>query len=103
MLDWFDFCGHVCITFELLSVSTFDFLKANNFLPYPINQIRHMAQQICHAVSCESSMHRFAFPSPQNTVSDDGKLIIYRCPTDAAIKFETPFHLRYCTKEFFSE
>ncbi|XP_029694585.1 dual specificity protein kinase CLK2b isoform X2 [Takifugu rubripes] len=51
MLDWFDFCGHVCITFELLSVSTFDFLKANNFLPYPINQIRHMAQQICHAVS----------------------------------------------------
>ncbi|XP_037310859.1 dual specificity protein kinase CLK2b [Pungitius pungitius] len=50
MLDWFDYCGHVCICFELLSLSTFDFLKANNFLPYPINQIRHMARQICHAV-----------------------------------------------------
>ncbi|XP_041649662.1 dual specificity protein kinase CLK2-like [Cheilinus undulatus] len=51
MLDWFNFYGHVCISFELLSLSTFDFQKANNFLPYPINQIRHMAHQICHAVS----------------------------------------------------
>ncbi|XP_054903514.1 dual specificity protein kinase CLK2b isoform X1 [Poeciliopsis prolifica] len=51
MLDWFNFCGHVCISFELLSLSTFDFLKSNNFLPYPIHQIRHMASQICHAVS----------------------------------------------------
>lgn len=103
MLDWFSFCGHVCISFELLSVSTFDFLKANNFLPYPVNQIRHMAQQICHAVSCESSMRRFAFPSPspRNTVSDDSKLIIYRRPTEAAIKgsFKTQFYLRVCSKE----
>lgn len=51
MLDWFNYCGHVCISFELLSLSTFDFLKSNNFIPYPINQIRHMAHQICHAVS----------------------------------------------------
>ncbi|CAJ1062356.1 dual specificity protein kinase CLK2-like [Xyrichtys novacula] len=51
MLEWFNYYGHVCISFELLSLSTFDFQKANNFLPYPINQIRHMAHQICHAVS----------------------------------------------------
>ncbi|KAG7475811.1 dual specificity protein kinase CLK2-like [Solea senegalensis] len=51
MLDWFNYYGHVCISFELLSLSTFDFLKANSFTPYPINQIRHMAHQICHAVS----------------------------------------------------
>ncbi|KAM4580931.1 dual specificity protein kinase CLK2b [Odontesthes bonariensis] len=51
MLDWFNYYGHVCISFELLSLSTFDFLKSNNFSPYPINQIRHMASQICHAVS----------------------------------------------------
>uniref|UniRef100_A0A8C5GDX7 dual-specificity kinase n=1 Tax=Gouania willdenowi TaxID=441366 RepID=A0A8C5GDX7_GOUWI len=50
MLDWFNFYGHVCISFELLSLSTFDFMKSNNFLPYPIKQIRHMAQQICNAV-----------------------------------------------------
>lgn len=51
MLDWFNYYGHICISFELLSLSTFDFLKANNFLPYPMNQIRHMASQICHAVN----------------------------------------------------
>ncbi|XP_071768892.2 dual specificity protein kinase CLK2b [Centroberyx gerrardi] len=51
MLGWFNYYGHVCISFELLSLSTFDFLKANSFLPYPINQIRHMAYQICHAVN----------------------------------------------------
>ncbi|KAM3873076.1 dual specificity protein kinase CLK2b [Diretmus argenteus] len=51
MLDWFNYYGHVCISFELLSLSTFDFLKVNNFLPYPINQIRHMAYQICQAVN----------------------------------------------------
>lgn len=50
MLDWFNFYGHVCISFELLSLSTFDFLKANSFLPYTLGQIRHMAQQVCQAV-----------------------------------------------------
>lgn len=64
MLNWFNYYGHVCISFELLSLSTFDFLKSNNFLPYPINQIRHMAQQICHAVSCESNMHHTECAAP---------------------------------------
>ncbi|KAM6968285.1 dual specificity protein kinase CLK2b [Aplochiton taeniatus] len=51
MLDWFDYHGHVCISFELLSLSTFDFLKENNFMPYPLGHIRHMAYQICHGVN----------------------------------------------------
>ncbi|XP_036424614.1 dual specificity protein kinase CLK4 isoform X1 [Colossoma macropomum] len=50
MLDWFDHHGHVCIAFELLGLSTFDFLKENNFQPFPVDQIRHMAYQIIRAV-----------------------------------------------------
>ncbi|XP_010883091.2 dual specificity protein kinase CLK2b isoform X1 [Esox lucius] len=50
MLDWFDYCGHVCISMELLALSTFDFLKANNFSPYSVDHIRQMAYQICLAV-----------------------------------------------------
>ncbi|CAJ0951176.1 unnamed protein product [Ranitomeya imitator] len=50
MFDWFDFHGHMCLSFELLGLSTFDFLKENNYLPYPIRQVRHMAQQVCEAV-----------------------------------------------------
>lgn len=50
MCDWFDHHGHVCIAFELLGLSTYDFLKENNFQPFSINQIRHMAYQIIRAV-----------------------------------------------------
>ncbi|KAM4621802.1 dual specificity protein kinase CLK4-like isoform 1-T1 [Polymixia lowei] len=50
MLDWFDYHGHVCIAFELLGLSTYDFLKENNFQPFPIEHIRHMAYQIIQAV-----------------------------------------------------
>uniref|UniRef100_A0A667ZFX5 dual-specificity kinase n=1 Tax=Myripristis murdjan TaxID=586833 RepID=A0A667ZFX5_9TELE len=50
MLDWFDYHGHVCIAFELLGLSTYDFLKENNFQPFPVEHIRHMAYQIFRAV-----------------------------------------------------
>ncbi|XP_053128653.1 dual specificity protein kinase CLK3 isoform X2 [Hemicordylus capensis] len=50
MSDWFNFHGHMCIAFELLGKNTFEFLKENNFLPYPLPQIRHMAFQLCHAL-----------------------------------------------------
>ncbi|XP_054647537.1 dual specificity protein kinase CLK4 isoform X1 [Dunckerocampus dactyliophorus] len=50
MLDWFDYHGHICIAFELLGLSTYDFLKENNFQPFPIKHIRQMAYQIIRAV-----------------------------------------------------
>ena len=39
MLDWFDFHGHMCIAFEMLGSSVFDFLKDNNYEPYPLEQV----------------------------------------------------------------
>ncbi|XP_034037090.1 dual specificity protein kinase CLK4 isoform X1 [Thalassophryne amazonica] len=50
ILDWFDYHGHICIAFELLGLSTYDFLKENNFQPFSIEHIRHMAYQIIKAV-----------------------------------------------------
>ncbi|XP_076021049.1 dual specificity protein kinase CLK4-like isoform X2 [Genypterus blacodes] len=50
MLDWFDYHGHVCISFELLGLSTYDFLKENNFQPFPVEHIKHMAYQIVRAI-----------------------------------------------------
>ncbi|XP_046397875.1 dual specificity protein kinase CLK2 isoform X5 [Ischnura elegans] len=50
MLDWFDYHGHMCIAFELLGLSVFDFLKENNYQPYPLEQVRHIAYQLCYAV-----------------------------------------------------
>jgi len=51
MLDWFDFCGHICIVFELLGTSVFDFMKENNYNPYPLDQVRHIAYQLI--LSCK--------------------------------------------------
>lgn len=56
MLDWFEHAGHVCIVFELLGLSTAAVLERNAFLPFSVEQIRHMAFQIFRAVCCESSV-----------------------------------------------
>ncbi|TMS14300.1 Dual specificity protein kinase CLK4 [Larimichthys crocea] len=50
MMDWFDHEGHICIVFELLGLSIYEFLRQNNFLPFSVEQIRHMAFQIFRAV-----------------------------------------------------
>ncbi|XP_055539643.1 serine/threonine-protein kinase PRP4 homolog isoform X4 [Wyeomyia smithii] len=50
MLDWFDFHGHMCIAFEMLGLSVFDFLRENNYEPYPMDHVRHMSYQLCYAV-----------------------------------------------------
>ncbi|XP_035224719.1 dual specificity protein kinase CLK2-like isoform X1 [Stegodyphus dumicola] len=50
MLDWFDYHGHVCIVFELLGRSVFDFLKNNYYFPYPLDQVRHIGYQLCYSV-----------------------------------------------------
>jgi len=49
MLNWFDYCGHICIVFELLGTSVFDFMKDNDYQPYPLEQVRHMAYQLIYS------------------------------------------------------
>ncbi|VDM10413.1 unnamed protein product [Wuchereria bancrofti] len=60
LLDNFDYHGHVCLLFELLGLSVFDFMtaarnydffqKANNYQAYPMEQARYIAYQLCYAV-----------------------------------------------------
>ncbi|XP_038155567.1 dual specificity protein kinase CLK2-like isoform X2 [Cyprinodon tularosa] len=51
MLGWFKHRAHTCIVLELLGSSTFEFLRQNNFVPFSVEQIRHIAFQILKAVS----------------------------------------------------
>lgn len=53
MLEWFEYYGHVCIVFELLGLSTYDFIKENGFQPFRLEHIRQMAYQICKSVNCK--------------------------------------------------
>ncbi|UJR13268.1 hypothetical protein I4U23_000288 [Adineta vaga] len=50
LLDSFDYHGHMCIAFDMLGLSVFDFLKDNNYIPYPIDQVRHISYQLCLSV-----------------------------------------------------
>lgn len=75
MYDWFDYHGHMCISFELLALSTFDFLKENNYLPYSISQVRHMAYQICLAVKCKLLFVLFYHP-PKNCTSINPNMLL---------------------------
>ncbi|XP_063541977.1 serine/threonine-protein kinase Doa isoform X6 [Cydia strobilella] len=50
MLDWFEYHGHMCIAFEMLGQSVFDFLKDNNYQPYPLEHVRHIAYQLVYSV-----------------------------------------------------
>ncbi|KAI7819343.1 kinase-like domain-containing protein [Gamsiella multidivaricata] len=48
--DWFDYRNHICMVFDLLGQSIYDWLKDNAFCPFPPNQIQFFAQQLLRSV-----------------------------------------------------
>ena len=50
MFDSFNYFGHMCLTFEILGESVFDFLKSNGYVGYPMEQVRHISYQLSYAV-----------------------------------------------------
>ena len=51
MFASFNHHGHVCIVFEVLGKSVFDFLKDNGFTPFPLVHIQRMADDVLAALS----------------------------------------------------
>ncbi|ORY02872.1 kinase-like protein [Basidiobolus meristosporus CBS 931.73] len=49
--DCFDFRNHICMVFDLLSQSLFDFLKDNIFAAFPPHHIQHFAKQLLTSVA----------------------------------------------------
>jgi Protein kinase domain len=54
LLSTFSYRNHVCIVSELLGKSVFDFLKENEFHPFPATHIWSFARQLLKSVACES-------------------------------------------------
>ncbi|OMH83151.1 Serine/threonine-protein kinase AFC2 [Zancudomyces culisetae] len=57
---WFDYKNHICMVFELLGPSVFDFLKFNSFRPFSINQVQEIARQLLRSVAymhCLNMIH----------------------------------------------
>lgn len=51
LIEWFDYQNHICMVFELLGQSVFDFLKSNEFRPFPIHHIQQFAKQLLTSVA----------------------------------------------------
>ncbi|KAI9749549.1 MAG: dual specificity protein kinase kns1 [Lichina confinis] len=49
--DCFDFRNHICIVTDLLGQSVFDFLKSNQFTPFPNSHIQSFARQLFTSVA----------------------------------------------------
>jgi dual-specificity kinase len=49
--NWFDYRNHICIVFEKLGPSLYDFLRKNSYRSFPIDLVREFARQILESVA----------------------------------------------------
>ncbi|XP_008796986.2 serine/threonine-protein kinase AFC2-like isoform X2 [Phoenix dactylifera] len=49
--NWFDYRNHICIVFEKLGPSLYDFLRKNGYRPFPIDLVRELARQLLESVA----------------------------------------------------
>lgn len=49
--NWFDYRNHICIVFERLGPSLYDFLRKNSFRSFPIDLVREFARQLLESVA----------------------------------------------------
>lgn len=57
MLNWFDYRNHICIVFEKLGPSLYDFLRKNNYHPFPIDIVRELGKQLLESVAYMHQLH----------------------------------------------
>ncbi|KAL1833161.1 hypothetical protein DCAR_0103226 [Daucus carota subsp. sativus] len=48
---WFDYRNHICIVFERLGPSLFDFLRRNEYSPFPVDLVREFGRQLLESVA----------------------------------------------------
>jgi len=80
LIDCFDYRRHICMVFELLDQSIFDFLKENNFHPFPIKHIQKFAYQLLTSVEFIHSLkliHTDLKPENIMIVDNKSKVISY--------------------------
>ena len=74
LLEHFSFRNHACLTFELLGLNLYEYLKQNKFRGLPIRWIRNVAQQLVE-ILCELKLCRIIHCDlkPENILFSDHK------------------------------
>ncbi|CAA3026311.1 serine threonine- kinase AFC2-like isoform X1 [Olea europaea subsp. europaea] len=52
--NWFDYRNHICLVFEKLGPSLFDFLRKNSYRSFPVDLVREIGRQV---LECVAFMH----------------------------------------------
>ncbi|XP_050227801.1 serine/threonine-protein kinase AFC3 [Mercurialis annua] len=55
--NWFDYRNHICIVFEKLGPSLYDFLKRNKYCPFPVDLVREFGRQLLESVAYMHDLH----------------------------------------------
>ncbi|KIK62520.1 hypothetical protein GYMLUDRAFT_242681 [Collybiopsis luxurians FD-317 M1] len=83
LLDTFDHRNHVCLVSELLGMCVYDFLKDNDFAPFPRHHIQSFARQLLSSVAFlhrESLIHTDLKPENILLVHNDYSLVNIAVP-----------------------
>ncbi|KAF8400776.1 hypothetical protein HHK36_014078 [Tetracentron sinense] len=54
---WFDYRNHICIVFEKLGPSLFDFLRRNKYCPFHVDLVREFGRQLLESVAYMHDLH----------------------------------------------
>lgn len=83
LLHWFDHRNHICLVSELLGMCVYDFLKENEFAPFPRNHIQSFARQLLGSVAFLHDLHLIHTDlKPENIllVRNDYRLTVVSVP-----------------------
>ncbi|CAI8609833.1 unnamed protein product [Vicia faba] len=69
--NWFDYRNHICIVFEKLGPSLYDFLRKNNYRSFPIDLVREIGRQLLEFMHDLRMIHTDLKPENILLVSPD--------------------------------
>ncbi|AES72145.1 putative dual-specificity kinase CMGC-CLK family [Medicago truncatula] len=88
--NWFDYRNHICIVFEMLGPSLYDFLRKNSYRPFPVDLVRELGRQLLESVAFVHDMRlihtdlkpeNILFISPEYVKVPDYK-VMFRSPKE---------------------
>ncbi|RVX04317.1 Serine/threonine-protein kinase AFC2 [Vitis vinifera] len=82
--NWFDYRNHICIVFEMLGPSLYDFLRKNNYRSFPVDLVREIGNNFMHdlhLIHTDLKPENILFVSPEYVKVSDYK-VTTRSPKD---------------------
>ncbi|KAI0749511.1 CMGC/CLK protein kinase [Daedaleopsis nitida] len=84
LLAWFDHRNHICLVSELLGMCVYDFLKENDFAPFPRQHIQSFARQLLGSVAFLHELHLIHTDlKPENILLVNNDYQVVQVPTSS--------------------